>query len=70
MQSIKHSNWILGFGILVAIVLIVTSLWFRYTPEQGSSEVINKSIPELSQSINQVIVKPIGWVASVIKTLI
>lgn len=68
MYSTKQSNWILGLGIIVAIIVIVSSAWLYHLPEDQGNSVENKDIPEIGQTIKQVN-KGLGWLSSAIKTL-
>lgn len=69
MNSIKQSNWILGLGVFVAILLIVTTLWLRLNPEKSNDTVKNKAVPEIGQTINQVQLNKLAWLSSILKTL-
>ena len=68
MPSIKQSNWILGLGILVAILLIATSIWLQVSPEQ-STDAVNNTAPEIDFLISKVKVNSIGWLSQIINTL-
>ena len=69
MNSTKQSNWVLGFGIGVAIILIVSSFWlYRSHSDETEQSVEKKELPEVGQTIKQVN-KGLGWLSTVIKTL-
>ena len=69
MSSTKQSNWILGFGVFVAIVLIISSIWLQRSPVEQQNSVDRKEIPELGQTIRKVN-EGINWFSAVIIRLI
>lgn len=69
MHSIKQSNWILGLGVVVAIILIVATLWLKFNPGEANDTVINKPVQEIGQTLKKAYIRPIGLVTIILKTL-
>ena len=69
MHNTKHSNWILGLGVMVAILLIIASFWLN-PPATNSNDTVDKDLPvEIEQQLHSVSMTTIRIAATFIKTL-
>lgn len=69
MPSLKQSNWLLGFGVVVAILIIAFSLWYKTNPNKDQDAVINKSVTENGQTIPKVKLLDFRSVGNLLKAL-
>ena len=70
MKSTKQSNWILGFGIVVAIALLIVTFWFKSVPSEPTNTLIKEEPDsEIGQSIYNVRLEPVKSLATILKTL-
>ena len=66
----KQSNWLLGIGIIVAIMVIISSIWMGTTSTEPVNAGNNNSNTEIGQSINSVMLLPFRMLTSVIKPVL
>ena len=52
----KQSNWLLGVGILIALIIVFSSIWIGVTSEKPENTVIKDSENTSSQSISNVLI--------------
>ena len=69
MHSMKQSNWILGFGVLVAILLIATTIWIKANTGESNDTVINKPVNEIGETLKKVDIGKLVWITTVLKTI-
>ena len=63
----KQSNWLLGIGIFVAILLIVGSIWMSINMQEPANAVNNTPNTKIGQSINNTINIPLRTLSGIIK---
>lgn len=59
----KQSNWLLGIGIIVAIILIAGSIYLKPS-EETSSKVAEPAKTESGNKIFSILIKPIKNISS------
>ena len=62
----KQSNWILGIGVVVAIILIGGTIWVYATDVKESDTVLQQPTPVIEQPSSTVLLKRTKQLTSII----
>ncbi len=65
----KQSNWILGIGIVVALLIIVGSLFYAFTAAPATNAVEQSSGGEIGQVIRHIGAIPINKLSNIINSI-
>jgi len=61
----KHSNWILGIGIIVAVILITSTLLLKAeTKSEVNTPVVSQPISAAANTAKTIVLKPLKEVTA------